>query len=511
MVRRMRLSFSQQIRQQQVQKLAPRMIQSMEILQLSVMQLQERIEQEMTENPTIELQQEAHEDESPAETDEYDIEQELVVDQDSDNADDFQRLDDMHLEVPDHFDEQPRISADRIQQIADHHHDALANIVEKPESLQDHLESQLHDLDLDSATLDMAKRILSMLQAEDGGYLKTPVRDLLPRDATVEEVALAEHGLEVVQSLDPSGIGARDLSECLRIQVIQGTQPNGRLDGLSNTDKNDLLLLIDEHIDDLTHNRLPVVQKKTGLSINRIDELVALIGELDPMPGARFVDHHNQAVTADLVLHESEDGEYSVTVEDSWVPTIRISRYYRERLSDPTATKEEKEYIRRKVNAAQWLVDAIQQRRSTLKSVAEAIVDVQQEFLKHGPERIVPLKMQQIADVVGVHVTTVSRAVDDKWMQTPRGLYPLKRFFVGGTVGEDGEDVAWDIIRIKLQELIDQENKAKPHSDDELVRRLKEAGMTVARRTITKYRKKMGIPSSRQRKDWSLVEKKRKS
>ena len=330
-------------------------------------------------------------------------------------------------------------------------------------------------------------------------------------DATVEEIALAEHGLEVVQSLDPSGIGARDLSECLRIQVVQGTQPNGRLDWLSNTDKNDLLLLIDEHIDDLTHNRLPVVQKKTGLSINRIDELVALIGELDPMPGARFVDHHNQAVTADLVLHESEDGEYSVTVEDSWVPTIRISRYYRERLSDPTATKEEKEYIRRKVNAAQWLVDAIQQRRSTLKSVAEAIVDVQQEFLKHGPERIVPLKMQQIADVVGVHVTTVSRAVDDKWMQTPRGLYPLKRFFVGGTVGEDGEDVAWDIIRIKLQELIDQENKAKPHSDDELVRRLKEAGMTVARRTITKYRKKMGIPSSRQRKDWSLVEKKRKS
>ena len=143
-----------------------------------------------------------------------------------------------------------------------------------------------------------------MLQAEDGGYLKTPVRDLLPRDATVEEVALAEHGLEVVQSLDPSGIGARDLSECLRIQVVQGTQPNGRLDGLSNTDKNDLLLLIDEHIDDLTHNRLPVVQKKTGLSINRIDELVVLIGELDPMPGARFVDHHNQAVTADLVLHE---------------------------------------------------------------------------------------------------------------------------------------------------------------------------------------------------------------
>ena len=152
---------------------------------------------------------------------------------------------------------------------------------------------------------------------------------------------------------------------------------------------------------------------------------------------------------------------------------------------------------------AQWLIKSIEQRGSTLRRVAQAIVDYQQEFLEHGPDHIVPLKMQQIADQVGVHVTTVSRAVDDKWVQTARGIFPLKRFFVGGTVGSDGEDVAWDRIRIKLQEVIDAEDKSAPYSDDGLVRQLESHGMNVARRTITKYRKKMGIPSSRQRKDWT--------
>ncbi|MEE3075780.1 MAG: RNA polymerase sigma-54 factor, partial [Planctomycetota bacterium] len=143
------------------------------------------------------------------------------------------------------------------------------------------------------------------------------------------------------------------------------------------------------------------------------------------------------------------------------------------------------------------------QRRSTLTKVSQAIVDHQTQFLELGPEFIEPLKMQQIADKVGVHVTTVSRAVDDKWIQTPRGILPLRRFFVGGTQTDEGEDVAWDKIRIKLQELIDQEDKVRPYSDDELVKRLKAQGLNVARRTITKYRQRMGIPSSRQRRDWS--------
>ncbi|HMP80876.1 MAG TPA: RNA polymerase sigma-54 factor, partial [Pirellulaceae bacterium] len=154
---------------------------------------------------------------------------------------------------------------------------------------------------------------------------------------------------------------------------------------------------------------------------------------------------------------------------------------------------------------AQWLLEAIQQRRSTLLKVTQAVVDHQRRFFDEGPEALEPLKMQQIADKVGVHVTTVSRAVDDKWLDTPRGLFALRRFFVGGTTTEGGEDVAWDRIRLELQKLVDAEDKSDPLSDDELVKRLKNAGLTVARRTITKYRQKMGIPSSRQRRDWTQV------
>jgi hypothetical protein len=183
-----------------------------------------------------------------------------------------------------------------------------------------------------------------------------------------------------------------------------------------------------------------------------------------------------------------------------------ISPYYRQLLTSSETDEKTREYIKRKINSAQWLIESIEQRRNTLTRVAQAIVDHQTEFLSKGPEFIEPLKMQQIADKVGVHVTTVSRAVDDKWVQTPRGIFPLKRFFVGGTVSAGGEEVAWDAVRIKLQEIVDHENKHHPHSDDELVKELAKHGLTVARRTVTKYRKAMNIPSSRQRRDWSADE-----
>jgi RNA polymerase sigma-54 factor len=169
--------------------------------------------------------------------------------------------------------------------------------------------------------------------------------------------------------------------------------------------------------------------------------------------------------------------------------------------TDPTT----REYIKRKINAAQWLIDAIEQRRSTLLKTSQAIVDHQTGFLLEGPEAIEPLKMQQIADRIGMHVTTVSRAVDDKWLQTPRGLHSLRKFFVGGTVSADGEEVAWDTVRMKLQEIVDGEPKDAPYSDDDLVDELGKRGITVARRTVTKYRKAMKIPSSRQRRDWKIV------
>jgi RNA polymerase sigma-54 factor len=203
------------------------------------------------------------------------------------------------------------------------------------------------------------------------------------------------------------------------------------------------------------------------------------------------------------MVEQADDGTYRVVLEDARTPRLFISDYYRRRLNSGDATAEEREFIKRKINAAQWLIDSIEQRRGTLTRVAQAIVDHQKRFLDDGPEFVVPLKMQQVADVVGVHVTTVSRAVDDKWIQTPRGMFPLKRFFVGGTRSDDGDDVAWDTVRIRLQELVDNEDKTAPLSDDDLVGEIEKLGMKVARRTVTKYRQIMGIPSSRQRRDWT--------
>jgi RNA polymerase sigma-54 factor len=265
----------------------------------------------------------------------------------------------------------------------------------------------------------------------------------------------------------------------------------------------ELRTLISHHLEDLRDNRLPAIKRKTGYSIELIQQAWEELRKLNPKPASEFADSFVPVVTPDVIVEKGEDGRYHATVDDYRTPRLRISRYYRRRLANGTATPEEREFIKRKINSAQWLIDSIEQRRSTLTKVAQAIVDYQYRFLDDGPEHIEPLKMQQIAEKVGVHVTTVSRAVDDKWIQTPRGILPLRRFFVGGTRSEDGEDVAWDAIRLRLQEVIDGEDKANPYSDDELVKQLRSHGLKVARRTITKYRQKMGIPSSRQRRDWS--------
>ena len=265
----------------------------------------------------------------------------------------------------------------------------------------------------------------------------------------------------------------------------------------------ELKTIISSHLQDLADNRLPMIERKAGYSIEQIQEVWGELKRLDGKPGAAFSASLVPTITPDVMVEKNEKGEYVVRLEDGRTPSLRISEHYKQRWASGKATQEEKEFIKRKVNSAQWLIESIHQRRNTLTRVAQAIVDYQTRFLEDGPEHVEPLKMQQIAEKVGVHVTTVSRAVGDKWMQTPRGIYALRRFFVGGTISADGEEVAWDAIRVKLQELVDNEDKSSPYSDDDLVKELQRHGFKVARRTITKYRKKMNIPSSRQRRDWS--------
>lgn len=469
----------------------------MEILQLPITALQERIDQEMNENPLLEmLERDPELPDEPTEedttADRNEDEKELIVDTEHNNADDFERLLNLDREIPESNDEYSRPSANRVEESIERKHDTLANIADRPTTLQDFLTHQLGEMDVVGPLLQMCERIISTLDASDGGYLRVSLPDLLPPGAELADIELAEEALGVIQQLEPAGVGARDLKECLLLQITDETPFADQL-----------RRLITHHLDDLYHNRIPLIQKSTGYSLELIKAAVDQLRKLNPKPASFLVERQAPSVTPDLYVEPDEKGVYRVRLEDDGGRNLFISNYYRKRLASGQATTEEREYIKKKVNSAQWLIDSIEQRRQTLTKVAQAIVDHQTDFLENGPEFIEPLKMQQIADKVGVHVTTVSRAVDDKWIQTPRGMFPLKRFFVGGTRTDEGEDVAWDIVRIKLQELVDHEDKTKPLSDDELVKRLKAQGINVARRTITKYRQKMGIPSSRQRRDWS--------
>jgi RNA polymerase sigma-54 factor len=499
----MRMSFGQEMRMAQKQVLAPRMIQSMEILQLPVMALEERIEEEIQNNETLEMEEAGQEsasvesvglavDVEPTAAEKTANEQPLIVDQDHANQADFERTYDWATEYPDSDDDRSRPSASQIEQAGDRYLDVMANMAERPETLCDHLHQQLSNYELTEAERLAADKVIYNLDAN--GYLPMPVEELVDADGPPGQEAHLHKALAVVQNMDPPGVAARDLKECLLLQ-IRHDMPNAR----------NLRRLVGDHLEDLAANRLPLIQRKTRLSIQEIEELRLQLHSLKPKPGAIFTTPIVVPVKPDVYVDQMPDGTWKVRLEEIDLPNLRISPLYRDMLMSPDTDPTTREYIKRKINAAQWLIDAIEQRRSTLLKTSQAIVDHQTGFLLEGPEAIEPLKMQQIADRIGMHVTTVSRAVDDKWLQTPRGLHSLRKFFVGGTVSADGEEVAWDTVRMKLQEIVDGEPKDAPYSDDDLVDELGKRGITVARRTVTKYRKAMKIPSSRQRRDWKIV------
>ncbi len=517
---RMEIGLQQAQRQQMI--LAPRMIQSMEILQLPIMSLMERIQTELENNPVLELKE--PDDEAAAAAEDADFtgteslppetpsdpeRDELVIDDKTAELD-FDRLEAMSRDYDDFLNEEHRRSRNGVDEEGDKKHDAMQNMASRPKSLQDHLNEQAAFLDVAPELARLVRHVvgyvdrtgylgLRVVEAdEDGDEKEVFLPVALDQIAAAYDLPVTlgevEEALRLVQKFDPPGVGARDLRECLLVQVTAET-PHADV----------VRRLIDEHLEDIQHNRLPVIQKKTGFDLATIKDGINVLRHLNPRPGAEFAPEGNRYVVPDVAVERREDGTYEIRLLDDWVPDVYISKRYVEICKDRSADPKTREYLKRKIQDAQWLKESIEQRRSTLEKVTRAIIEHQRPFLDRGPEHIQPLKMQQIADQVGVHVTTVSRAVDDKWVQTPRGIFPLKRFFGGGKETATGE-VAWEVIKQKLLEIIDHEDKSNPLSDEDLVTKLEESGYPVARRTVTKYRKMLKIPSSRQRKDWTLTE-----
>jgi RNA polymerase sigma-54 factor len=309
-------------------------------------------------------------------------------------------------------------------------------------------------------------------------------------DFNVEDLKLA---LELVQKLDPPGVGARDLKECLLIQMAQ-----------SGEDMSFESRLISEHMDELLENHLPEIARKMNCSIEAINQAIVRMSKLDTSPGLQIGRDQNHPITPDVIVESTDDsGGYSVRLADSNLPHLRVNDYYARMAKDTNVGEATRKFLQGNLRSAQWIMDAIEQRKNTLLRVAEAVVKYQKDFFDKGQLHLRPLPMSKVADDVGVHLATVSRAVAGKYVRCPWGIVPLRKFFSGGREDANGQGHSWEAIRAKLQEIIDAEDKSKPLNDDQIRKRLKEAGIdNLARRTVAKYRKLLNIPAARFRKKY---------
>jgi RNA polymerase sigma-54 factor len=554
---------------EQRQLLTPRMIQSMEILQMPLTALEERIDQELEKNPVLEVAEvRADRDELPDHDEAVREENQTLEINDSNeaSADDFARLDRIsdYLENEEYSSSYDRYGGDQGPSISsyagerDAKLDAMNNTAARGGSLDEHLLAQWtltdycddHDASAD-AICQAGKLIIGHL--DDRGYLPAPLaeirRDTLDRGRSNEvpsmEALEKAHAL-IRRHLEPAGVGATDLQDCLLLQL----DALERDDELAEGHDFDLeRQLITKHLKDLEQNRYPQISKKTGRDIDTLKAAVKRLGRLHPHPGKLVTPDEAPPITPDATIRWDEDfNDYTVTMARDPAPDLQIRALYKKLLrqsrgaaearngngsmngddealdhgsdndidhgadrfngttskspTDKTQRKELREFLGNNVRNAKWLIESIEQRRGTIERVIRKVLEHQREFFDKGPEHLKPLPMIGVAEELGIHVATVSRAVSEKWIDTPRGLFPLRRFFSGGTTTEDGEDMSWDAVKEKLRAIIEREDKSQPLNDDQIVEKLDEQGIELARRTVAKYRKLLGIPTARQRREY---------
>ncbi len=501
----------------QQQKLTPRMIQSMQILQLPALALEERIEEELTNNPTLEMAEATDVDmdevsarQEQENRDANEGERELKVQDDSvdpGHADDFERLANISEQYRDDWSNNYEGESYRPRRETgerDAKMDAMSNTPARPRSLTDQLMDQWHMVDT-SDKIRLAGDCLIELIDQDG-YLRVDeatLRQQLPPELTQDDLdqALAQ----IQNSMEPAGIGARDLRQCLLLQIDaklrqEEVQDNG------DPIRSDLKLartIVADHLKDLETNRMPKIATALGCDMDQVKAAIHQMAGLYLHPGQVLAPDTPEIIRPDAVIEYDEANDrYIAALITGRFPSIQIRPEYREMAADKTEDRKTRDYIKQHIQSARWLLDAIEQRENTLLRVIKVVVEAQSEFLDNGPQFLKPLPMTGVADQLGIHVATVSRAVSEKYIETPRGILPLRMFFSGGTETKSGESMSWSAVQAKLKEIIDQEEKSKPLSDDALVVKLKEQGIEIARRTVAKYRKDMDIPAARQRKQY---------
>ena len=458
----MALEMGYNLHLEQSQKLimTPQLQQAIKILQLTALELEAYIEQEMETNPVIEISEEAEIDKNtPDKADKVDW-KEYVED-----FDNYEYCKDAYHHNRDN----------------DYNYE---NIIFKNPTLQEHLMFQYQLTHSDAACQHVCEFIINSL--DDNGYLTMKIEEIA--EILHEDVAVVEQGLRVVQSFDPVGVGARNLQECLALQC--------KADGISNSQ---VYRLINEFLDDLADCRYPVIARKMEISTKQVQDICDYLKTLEPKPGRIYASVDNRYVIPDVVIKKIDD-EYYVIPNDRYTPRLVIRKDYKLMLTCEEQNAEAVTFLNEKLNSAMWLIKSIDQRMRTIRRVVETIVLKQRCFFEFGKKHLKPMTLKEIADEIGVHESTVSRATNGKYVETPMGTFELKYFFSSGVANGTIEGIASESIKNYIRELIDIENSHKPMSDDRIARELAEKGIQISRRTVAKYRDDMKIPASSKRK-----------
>ncbi|HUI08458.1 MAG TPA: RNA polymerase factor sigma-54 [Verrucomicrobiae bacterium] len=466
------------------QILAPQLQQSLHLLQVPTLELRSLVQEELQQNPLLE---EVSKDEPRVEVESGDNaapDEKAATSDETDFKEEFEQLSKLDEEWREYFSQTSSFRGRSPEQEEQRQH--FFDSIVQQESLQQHLLQQLSFAGVVDEKRKVAELIIGNIN--DDGYLLTPLEELsVSSGISLEQL---NEALELVQTFHPVGVGARNLKECLLIQ----------LDRLGKSESIEAVL-VNQHLDDLGRKRFPEIARAMNLTVEQVQQLANFISTLEPKPGRMFTTEQQQYVAADVVV-QKVGSDYVVLLNDEQIPHLRISNTYKEVMASSEKSSEAKDYIRDKIRAGKFLIKSIHQRQQTIYNIAKVIVERQREFLDKGISCLKPLTMAQVAEVVGVHETTVSRAVANKYMQTPQGLYEMKYFFTPGFETASGGAMSNTSVKEQISKLIEREDPTKPLSDQEIVAILKEQGIPIARRTVAKYRNELNILPSNLRKTY---------
>ena len=483
----------------QEMKINPRLYQAMDLLYMPLLDLQQHLKQELLNNPFLDMVEGDVEEQVEERKDEKEQEQDDEIDWEEILLNGFE-------------------TGGRREEYEEREYYEPVS-VDTPE-LGDHLHDQLTLLRLSERELLLGEEIIG--NVSDEGYLECSLDDIVHslNDFMREGGAWegeepysedeAERMLRVIQGFDPAGIAARDLRECILLQlrdgVVQdlvketgeGEPPQAEVD--ERLAASLAYRIVDQYFDQLINHRWSEISKELSITPRDVQDAADDVAKLDPKPGLKYASHGDNYIIPDLIVEKIE-GEYLVFLNDTSLPRLKLSKTYRDIAKDKKKFQgENKEFISNKLNSANWMIQAIEQRRQTMLKVMNFIVDRQRDFFDKGVQYLKPLTLREVAEVIDMHESTVSRVTNEKFVQTPRGVFPLKFFFSSGLSTTSGEDVSARGIKAQIEKLVNEEDPAHPLTDQAIVNILKDDGIQIARRTVAKYRDQLGVLSARMRK-----------